>query len=460
MATALAFDAQSAAVPFRGVHLDLKGLVPTFHRLLELVDIFYTLRIQAILVEWEDCFPWSCDPRLRAPHAYTKDQILQFAKRCDELGIEIIPLVQSLGHSENVLRLPGNESMREVPHRTDVFHPLAQGSPQIVADMIRDVIELIPGIKHFHLGGDEVYTLGKHPASKEFIETYGIAELYLKQLQPSLILLKDNSIRPLLWHDEVVQWEDDQIKVFAQDFDLVVWGYTGDPRNPETYHFRLPHIEKLHKLGCSIWGATSYKGADGPWANLPDTLARAKATQGWAALTAQFGLKGIFITAWSRYASGRIQVTPIDGALDSLAYMAITLHNGQAPLDGIKTCISVLDDLGEATHLASCKQLLCNFTTHVDRSWDWIRQLHEQKENIKLEPTRANSGIEEIIFDLLAQDITACREFGEQLEQCLNGKVVAPLPQYYWESRLRAIEDASNQLVNDEALCASSAALA
>lgn len=440
------FRLDAPVAPVRGVHLDLKGVPPTFPRLLELLSLFARLRFNAVLVEWEDMFPWKCDPRLRARGAYTPAHIRRFADVCSELGLEIIPLVQSLGHAENVLRLPGLEALREVADRTDVFHPLNPDAPEFVRRMVADVLALLPDVRRFHLGGDEVYTLGRHPASQAFLAEHGPAALYLRQLEPALAELETRGIRPLLWHDEFVGWEPGELARLAPRADLVVWGYTGDPRDPLTYHHRLPHVEKLHAAGCVLWAATAYKGADGPGANLPDTTRRQVATAAWAELTPRFQLQGVFATGWSRYASGRIQVAPIDGALDSLVATAFILHDGTAPAGGVEACVAWLDDVGEGASFRRCRDILQTITRLADKCWDWIRQLEEQSANLELEPHRAHSGIEQIIFELFDADVAALARAGHELETALAGRLDAPWPFNYHEARRRPIEAAASRL--------------
>ncbi|MFH1497529.1 MAG: family 20 glycosylhydrolase [Verrucomicrobiota bacterium] len=440
------FSAPHPAVPRRGIHLDLKGVAPSFPRLLELLSLFGKLRFNTVLVEWEDMFPWTCDPRLRGCGAYTATQVRRFADQCAELGLEIIPLVQSLGHAENVLRLPGNEGLREIAHRTDVFHPLNPESARIVQDMVADALTLLPDVKHFHLGGDEAYTFGQHPDCRDFLRDHSMAELYLRQLNPIIDDLAGRGIRPLLWHDEFVAWSPGDLTRLAPRADLVVWGYTGDPRDPATYHYRLPHADKLHAAGCTLWAATAYKGADGPGANLPDVTTRQKSTLAWAELTPRFDLQGVFATGWSRYASGRIQVTPIDGALDSLVNTASILHEGRLPAGGLDACLAWLDAHGEGEAFRRCQDALARLTKHTDKAWDWIRQLEEQAANLELEPDRAHSGIEEIIFELFDKDIAEIARAGADLEAALAGRIDAPWPRYYHEVRRRPIEAAAERL--------------
>ena len=82
------FHRSTPLIPIRGVHLDLKGLPPTPTRLLEFLDRFAAARFNCILVEWEDSFPWSVDPRFRSPTAYTSGEVEQFHRRALQLGFQ------------------------------------------------------------------------------------------------------------------------------------------------------------------------------------------------------------------------------------------------------------------------------------------------------------------------------------------------------------------------------------
>src|SRR5690349_3888505 len=106
------------------VHLDLKGVPPTFGRLLELLPIFAAAGYNAILVEWEDMFPWVMDKRFRNETAYTADEVRRFHAEAARHKLEIIPLVQCLGHMETPLQFPEYAHLREVPHKSDVLNPL------------------------------------------------------------------------------------------------------------------------------------------------------------------------------------------------------------------------------------------------------------------------------------------------------------------------------------------------
>ena len=80
------------SVPVRAIHIDLKGMPPKMERLLQLLELYAASSYNAVLVEWEDMFPWQ-EPLLRSPYAYSKEEINAFAEKAANCRMEIIPLV-------------------------------------------------------------------------------------------------------------------------------------------------------------------------------------------------------------------------------------------------------------------------------------------------------------------------------------------------------------------------------
>ena len=67
------------SVPVRAIHIDLKGMPPKMERLLQLLELYAASSYNAVLVEWEDMFPWQ-EPLLRSPYAYSKEEINAFVE--------------------------------------------------------------------------------------------------------------------------------------------------------------------------------------------------------------------------------------------------------------------------------------------------------------------------------------------------------------------------------------------
>jgi len=134
------FSHNKPVVAIRGIHLDLKGLPPTPERLFEVLDLAYESRINCLLVEWEDTYPWKIYPELKNQTAYSTGTIRKFLDKAKNLNIEIIPLVQSFGHMENVLSKKRFKNLREVPDNVSDLCPLKKESHDTILKMIKDIL--------------------------------------------------------------------------------------------------------------------------------------------------------------------------------------------------------------------------------------------------------------------------------------------------------------------------------
>lgn len=437
------FTAQSPAIERRAVHLDLKGLPPTFERLMALVEVFDKMRFNSVVVEWEDMFPWSFDPKLRNASHYTAEQVKQFAKRCAELDIEIIPLIQCLGHLEFILQHEPYQHLAECPEYADTLNPLHEGSVKLVLQMVDDVLELLPEVTHFHLGGDEAWSFGTSPASQRFIAEHDKPTLFLKHVQPILDSLRLRKVRPLIWHDMMMDWPVSALQQIGKDADLVVWGYRGTPAM-RTHHHKLEVLDRLHEAGIPIWGASAYKGADGPFRDLPNKEARLLNHTGWMDVAAPYELKGLIATGWSRYASGRVQGESIDACLPELAMASITFYNGHWPNNGWQVCDQLLKETGDYQCSSRLREHFSKADALREEAWQVARQLKEQLAGMQVDPGQPSAGTNRILWDFFQDLVQRIEEQSKLLPALLTGLVCEPfIEPYYrtWATALRTEAD-------------------
>lgn len=369
------FAKEKSSLPKRGVHLDLKGLPPTPERFVSLLNLFAAARYNVVLIEWEDSFPWTVDEKFRSPTAYTPEDIRRFREAAAGLGLEIIPLVQCLGHMETPLSVPGYERLREVPDIASGLNPLAPGARDLIQRMVDDVLALLPDVKHFHLGGDEAVTLGQHPDTKAYINKHGKGALYLQHVGPILDQLNERKIRPILWHDMMIDWDSAALKSLAGRADLMVWGYQGN-LDENAGHYSTIYIQRFKEHGVTQWGATAFKGCERGWerhtADRPVISEREKNAKAWAGIAQRYGFVGVVATGWSRWSVDTLQCEPIDGALDSLVDVAVILHDGQPPAGGVAACVAAMSTIGEHKRFLACKTAMERLTDVRYRGWQTI----------------------------------------------------------------------------------------
>ena len=419
---------RKSAVPIRALHLDLKGVPPSAARLPALLDLIAAARYNALLVEWEDMFPWTVDPRFRSVTAYTPRQVRAFHAAAAVRGLEIIPLVQCLGHMEMPLALDDYRHLREVPYRCDGLNPLAPGARELVERMIDDVLALTPGIRYLHLGGDEARTLGGNPATAAYIRRHGKAQLYLQHVEPLLDRLAARDIRPILWSDMMHDWHADGLRHIGAKADLCPWGYNGHPDEWQ-HHSATRHIRRFHQNGIALWGATAYKGSEGPDADLVNLDVHTRNALAWVEVSRRFRMTGLIATAWSRYQTHLVQTQPIDACLDSLVNVGLILHEGKAP--EASSIRRILVRRGEWGRLQACQAAMAKMTEIRTYAWASVRELRQQVVLETAEPRRRGAGIAmSNLIDLRRHLEVGGREARTLLWQAFRGLIPA-----YWIDR-------------------------
>jgi len=396
-------------VPVRGVHLDLKGLPPTPQRLLQLLNLFTASRFNCVLAEWEDAFPWDCDPRFRSDAAYTVDDVDAFHRRARELDLRVIPLVQSLGHMEMPLRISDYAPLREVPDRCDGINPLAPGARELVGRMIDDVVARSGPITHLHVGGDEAFTFAHHPDTRAYVAQHGAAGLYLHHIRPVMESLNARGIRPIVWHDMMCDWDERSLAEVARLADVMVWKYQDGPDDAM--------LERFARAGVAVWGASAYKGADSRGdAELPDVPRRIANARAWHAVAARRQLRGLIATGWSRYQAARVQCEPIDGALDSLVRTASVFHAGDDI--GEVAAARFLASIGEI-QFPACRSALSRLTVARRSAWEYVRLFREQCSLERRDPRRQGSGVLHELRRLAHEHLTATRSAAADVRAAL-----------------------------------------
>lgn len=96
----------------RIVHLDLKGAPPKLSYYKDFFQFLKKIGATGILLEYEDMFPYNYVDAA-ALNAYTIEEINKILEYAKENSLEVIPLIQTFGHLEFVLKLEKYKHLRE-----------------------------------------------------------------------------------------------------------------------------------------------------------------------------------------------------------------------------------------------------------------------------------------------------------------------------------------------------------
>src|SRR5687768_8564679 len=125
------------------IHLDLKGVVPGEARLLEWLNWFTHAGFNGVVWEYEDRFDWQSWPGTFRG-GYSRDQWERIWQRCAHLQLEVVPLVQTLGHLQWLLKYEPYAAWRENGHLDEVCPQHPDVLPALTA-WLDEVIALHPG---------------------------------------------------------------------------------------------------------------------------------------------------------------------------------------------------------------------------------------------------------------------------------------------------------------------------
>lgn len=321
------------------VHLDLKGAPPRIEYLHKLIDLFSRLGADGLLVEYEDMFPYQGKLKMlqATTHpAYSHKEVLSIQEVAKAKGLEVIPLVQTFGHMEFVLKHHALSCLREVPHCLGTLNPHKEDGKTLVMEMLRQVVELHPNLHTLHIGADEVYLLGEGEESRGWLSQPGRT---VEQLFLSHVTRVAKSVKEAWPHLHIIMW-DDMLRGMSnntlKDSGLVglvqpmLWDYSPalDVNNTVSL------LEKYSSAGLSeLWAASSFKGSTEVHTCVTNTQRHVSNHLQWlsvaAAVSPGVRLQGIALTGWQRYDHLSVLCELMPLALPSLAGCLQTLCQGQ-----------------------------------------------------------------------------------------------------------------------------------
>ncbi|NXT18586.1 HEXDC Hexosaminidase, partial [Syrrhaptes paradoxus] len=190
----------------RLVHLDLKGAAPRVSYLEQVFPLLSQLGANGILIEYEDMFPFKGELEiLRSPYAYSEEDIERIQQLAELHKLEVVPLVQTFGHVEFILKHEKYQHLREVERFPNSFNPHVPDTLALLKSILAQVMEKHRRSTWIHIGADEVFHLGEGADSKNWMSRNkgDVGTMYLKHIKEVLGFVTTQywGLRALMWDD-------------------------------------------------------------------------------------------------------------------------------------------------------------------------------------------------------------------------------------------------------------------
>ncbi len=234
-------------VKIRAVHYDTKHHQDKGSYVKSFIKDLARYKINMLVWEWEDKFAYQSHPEIGAPGAFTMEEMQEFTRYAREYHVELVPLVQGLGHVSFILKWPQYKDLREVDDSDWEFCPLEDGTYDLMFDLWDEAMEATPGSRYIHIGSDETYELGQCDKCKAKAGEIGNSGLYHTFAGKAAVHLK-KSRKVMLW-ERPMGWEKNRspIKGIKPDTDLVL---------TESYSYRTPdfrYVKEAKSMGFEVF---------------------------------------------------------------------------------------------------------------------------------------------------------------------------------------------------------------
>ncbi len=232
----------------RAIHYDTKHHQDKASYVRAFIKDLSRYKVNMLVWEWEDKFAYPGHPEIGAPGAFTMKEMQEFTRYAKQYHIQIVPLVQGLGHVSFILKWPEYKPLREIESSNWEFCPLKSGSYDLLFDLWRDAVEATPGSAYIHVGSDETYELGACDNCKAKAQEVGKSGLYLFFVNKAAEFLKGKGRKVMAW-ETPMGWTlgDSPAKGIVPSKGLVL---------TENYNYETPDltfVKKSKELGYEVF---------------------------------------------------------------------------------------------------------------------------------------------------------------------------------------------------------------
>lgn len=207
---------------------------------------------------------------------YSAEELTELIEYAALRGVDIIPGLATLGHAELLLRQKKFASYSELREGitgrfgntfTPDFCPSLPQTRKFLDSYLSDVAEIFTDTPYFHIGGDEVWDMGRCSKCREKAKDLaGEAQLYLDHFKFVHQLVTKLGKRMMMW-DDMFEFYPDILPEFPRDIIMVNWQYQENVRS-YVGHFRnlcfSDRLAEYDKLGFAYLTAP----ADFMWNNI------------------------------------------------------------------------------------------------------------------------------------------------------------------------------------------------
>ena len=177
---------------------------PTF--LQKCIRLAGVMQYTHVVLEFWGMLRYDCLKELAWENAWPKDFAKRIVREIEDMGMEAIPMMNHLGHAAGC-RVSGGKHvvLDQNPRLAALFSPdgwswniLNPRARDLLREVRRELYEVFPNARYFHLGCDEVYSYEKRDEDQRRMRDF---------LQSLIKEVQMEGVRPIIWGDMLLNAE-------------------------------------------------------------------------------------------------------------------------------------------------------------------------------------------------------------------------------------------------------------
>lgn len=329
----------SKPLSLRVVQLDLARQMETVAFIKGFMDFAAASGFNAVGFYLEGRIRTASFPYPSPEESYSPDEIRELVAYAGERGLDVIPVVSTLGHAGMFLRYPELEKLAETrppftgrfgPGSHKVFCPSQPETYDFLQCYLAEVAALFPS-PYFHIGCDETWDLRRCEACRQ---RGGEAEIFRDHLLAShRIVTSELGKRAIFWDDMLFDYPE-VLEQLPRDMILACWQYQGHV-DPPVGHF-------LHREVIDLLSEYDRLGFDYLICPADYTL---KNAESFTAYAARHRPLGGWLTLWEKHEMTPWQSYPLIGAVGRMWSVEKVQDSAEPLREAIDALFGVQDPL-------------------------------------------------------------------------------------------------------------------
>jgi hypothetical protein len=230
----ISYSAKSANRPeekvFHGFMIDAPRSVETIEYYFRLIDFCQEEGFNSIIFRLTDdqgsAYLFTSHPELNmCEGAFSAKELKTIIDYAGKHGIEMIPEIESFGHSRYIIQTKRYKFLNDGPAGEDfnALCPVNDSTLSLMKDLYNEVASIFPS-QYFHIGCDEV-NWGAGELSKKALETKSKPQIWAEYVNKLNGFVKAKGKKTIIWGDVPLYNEIEVLDMLDRDIVIMDWNY-------------------------------------------------------------------------------------------------------------------------------------------------------------------------------------------------------------------------------------------